>query len=130
MSNLVLVDSSFFIARLGERVDPLAELQRFEIEYEFAINGIVWAEVLRGRADPHVRDRFDAAFCTMLFLGLTPAAQRRAARLAWEMDRRGDVIPLPDIVIGATALEHGAAVLTFDRHYQKIPGLTALSDLE
>ncbi|AHF90216.1 twitching motility protein PilT [Opitutaceae bacterium TAV5] len=63
-------------------------------------------------------------------MGLTPAAQRRAARLAWEMDRRGDVIPLPDIVIGATALEHGAAVLTFDRHYQKIPGLTALSDLE
>jgi predicted nucleic acid-binding protein len=130
MSRLILVDSSFFIARLGDRADPLAELDRLRLEYDFAINGVIWAEVLRGRSDPHVRDRFDATFSTMLFLNLTPAAQHRAARLAWELDRRGDVIPLPDILIGATALEHDAAVLTFDRHYQKIPGLVAVSDLE
>lgn len=130
MSRLVLVDSSFFIARLGERLDPFALLNSFELEYDFAINGVVWAEVLRGRSDPHLRDRFDATFSTMLFLTLTPGAQRRAAHLAWELDRRGDVIPLPDILIGATALEHDAAVLTYDRHYQKIPKLVALSDLE
>lgn len=130
MNRLVLVDSSFFISRLGKRADPLAELQELELEYDFAVNGIIWAEVLRGRSDPHVRDRFDATFSTMLFLNLSPGAQRRAASLAWELDRRGDVIPLPDILIGATALEHDAAVLTFDRHYQKIPGLVAVSDLE
>jgi predicted nucleic acid-binding protein len=130
MSRLILVDSSFFITRLGDRADPLAELERLRLDYDFAINGIIWAEVLRGRSDPHVRDRFDATFSTLLFLNLTPGAQRSAARLAWELDRRGDVIPLPDILIGATALEHDAAVLTFDRHYQKIPGLVAVSDLE
>jgi predicted nucleic acid-binding protein len=130
MSRLILVDSSYFIARVNERLDPFALLRSFNLEYDFAINGVIWAEVLRGRSDPHVRDRFDATFSTMLFLNLTPAAQRRAARLAWELDRRGDVIPLPDILIGATALEHDAAVLTFDRHYQKIPGLIAVSDLE
>jgi len=130
MSRLILVDSSFFITRLGDRADPLAELERLQLEYDFAINGIIWAEVLRGRSDPHVRDRFDATFSTMLFLTLTPGAQRRAARLAWDLDRRGDMIPLPDILIGVTALEHDAAVLTFDRHYRKIPGLVAVSDLE
>ena len=130
MSRLILVDSSFFITRLGDRADPLAELERLQLEYDFAINGIIWAEVLRGRSDPHVRDRFDSTFSTMLFLTLTPGAQRRAARLAWDLDRRGDVIPLPDILIGVTALEHDAAVLTFDRHYRKIPGLVAVSDLE
>lgn len=130
MSRTILVDSSFFISRLGARSDPLTELQSLRLEYEFAINGVIWAEVLRGRSDPHVRDRFDTAFSTMLFLNLTPGAQRRAARLAWDLDRRGEVIPLTDILIAATALEHGAAVLTFDRHFQKIPGLTAVSDLE
>ena len=130
MSRTILVDSSFFISRLGERADPLAELERLRLEYDFAINGIVWAEVLRGRSDPHVRDRFDATFSTMLFLNLTPGAQRRVDRLAWELDRQGDVIPLTDLIIAVTALEHGAAVLTFDRHFQKIPGLVALSDLE
>lgn len=130
MSRLVLVDSSFFITRLGVRSDPLAELYRFRLEYEFAINGVVWAEVLRGRSDPRVRDRFDAAFGTFCYLNLTPSAHRRAARLAWELDRRGELLPLPDILIGATALEHDAAVLTFDRHYRKIPGLIVVADLE
>lgn len=129
MSRLVLVDSSYYIARLGERADPLDELRRFEFEYEFAINGLVWAEVLRGRSDPYLRDRFDFFFSTMVFLHLSASGWRRVARLAWELDRRGDVIPLPDLIIGATALNHGAVVLTFDRHYQKIPGLTAVSDL-
>jgi hypothetical protein len=90
----------------------------------------LWGEVLRGRSDPHVRDRYDRAFSLTRMLHLSSAGWRRVARLAWELDRRGEVIPLTDIIIGVTALEHHACVLTFDRHYQKIPGLIALSDLE
>jgi predicted nucleic acid-binding protein len=63
-------------------------------------------------------------------LHLSAAGWQRVARLAWELDRRGEVLPLTDLIIGVTALEHQAAVLTFDRHFQKIPGLVALSELE
>jgi len=127
---LVLVDSSYYIKWLNLREDPLALLTALELDYDFAINGIVWGEVLRGRSDPHVRDRYDRAFSLMPMLHLSSAGWQRVARLAWELDRRGEVIPLTDIIIGVTALEHHACVLTFDRHYQKIPGLIALSDLE
>lgn len=127
---LVLVDSSYYIRMETLRRDPLSILTEFELDYEFAVNGIVWGEVLRGRSDPHVRDRYDRVFSLKRMLHLSSAGWQRVARLAWELDRRGEIIPLPDIIIGVTALEHGAAVLTFDRHYQKIPGLTALSDLE
>lgn len=127
---LVLVDSSYYITLLRQHRDPLDELQELENDYDFAINGVIWAEVLRGRSDPNLHARYNRVFSVAPFLSLSPRGWRRVAQLAWELDRRGDVIPLPDIIIGVTALEHGAAVLTFDRHYQKIPGLVALSDLE
>lgn len=127
---LVLVDSSYYITLLRQGEDPLAELKRYEHSHDIAVNGVICAEVLRGRADPHVRDRYLRAFSVARYLSLTPRGWQRVAQLAWELDRRGDVIPLPDIIIGVTALEHGAAVLTFDRHHQKIPGVIAVSDLE
>ena len=103
---LVLVDSSYYIRWLNRREDPLALLTDLELDYDFAINGIVWGEVLRGRSDPNVRDRYDRAFSLMPMLHLNSAGWQRVARLAWELDRRGEVIPLTDIIIGVTALEH------------------------
>lgn len=127
---LVLVDSSYYIRLATQRFDPLAELTELELDYEFAINGVIWAEVLRGRSDPHVRDRYERAFKLTRMLHLSASGWQRVARLAWDLDRQGEVIPLTDIIIAATALEHGACVLTFDRHFQKIPGLVVISDLE
>ena len=127
---LVLVDSSVYITLHRQRLDPFVELKRFDQDYDFAINGTIWAEVLRGRSDPDIRDRYERAFRLTRFLTLSPAGWNRVARLAWELDRRGDVLPLPDLIIAVTALEHSAAVLTFDRHFHQIPGLIALSDLD
>lgn len=127
--DLVLVDSSYFITLHRQNQDPLAELERFRHDYDFAVNGVIWAEVVRGRSDPHVRRRYERAFGVARMLGLTPGGWRRVADLAWELDRRGDVIPLTDLIIAATAIEHRAAVLTFDRHFQRIPGVVAVSDL-
>ena len=127
---LVLVDSSYFITWQNQGQNPFARLDRLKARHEFVINGIVWSEVIRGRSDPHVRDRYEKAFALTRLLHLSASGWQRAARLAWELDRQGEVIPLPDIIIGVSALEHGAGVLTFDRHYQKIPSLTVISDLE
>jgi len=127
---LVLIDSSYFITLQNRHLDPFEQIKGFEFDCEFAINGIVWAEVLRGRSDPAVRDRYEAAFRVTRLLHLSSGGWQRVARLAWELDRAGEVIPLPDLIIGATALEHRAAVLTFDRHFQRLPGVVAISDLE
>lgn len=127
---LVLVDSSFYITWQNRRVDPLRLLTDYELDYDFAINGVVWGEVIRGRSDPHLRDRYESAFQLARFLHLSASGWQRVARLAWDLDRRGQIIPLTDLIIGVTALEHGACVLTFDRHFEKIPGLVTRFDLE
>lgn len=130
ISPLVVVDSSYFITWQNQRQNPFARLDRHKARYDFAINGIIWGEVVRGRSDTPVRDRYEKAFSLTRMLHLSASGWQRVGRLAWELDRRGEIIPLTDIIIGVTAIEHGAAVLTFDRHYQKIPGLVAVSDLE
>lgn len=130
MSNLVLVDSNYWIRMIAMRRDPFELITKQSDDFDFAINGVIWAEVVRGRSDPCLRDRFDEFFSTLCFLNLTPAGWQRVARLAWQLDRAGHVIPMTDIAIAATALEHGAAVLTFDLHFQVVPGLTVVDDLD
>lgn len=130
MPDLVLIDSSYFIRLLRIRGQSFATLDSLSNRYEFAISGMVWLEVIRGRSDPRVRKHYENRFATMRFLNATPSTWQRAADLAWELDRRGVVLPASDITIAATALDYGAAVLTFDRHFNKIPGLTVLNDLE
>ena len=50
-------------------------------------------------------------------------------QLAWELDRRGIVMQLTDLVIAACALESNAAVLTHDADFRRVPGLRVLSRL-
>ena len=47
-------------------------------------------------------------------------------QLAWKLDRQGKVLPLPDIVIACCANRAGAAVMTTDRHFDLIDGLTVI----
>lgn len=129
-TSLVLVDSSYYIRKAARREDPFADLDELADAYEFATCGIVWMEVLRGRSDPALRKRYEERFATMIFCNLTPSAWRRAADLTWRLDRTGAVIPATDLTIAACALEHGACLLTFDRHFSHIPGLLATDWLE
>ncbi|OYV06897.1 MAG: hypothetical protein CFE26_03850 [Verrucomicrobiales bacterium VVV1] len=47
-------------------------------------------------------------------------------QLAWKLDRQGKVLPLQDIVIACCANRAGAAVMTTDRHFDLIDGLTVI----
>lgn len=47
-----------------------------------------------------------------------------AGKIDGEQRAQGVTIPFADLLIGATALEHGYAVATVNlRHFQKVPGL-------
>lgn len=47
----------------------------------------------------------------------------RYARIADQLKQRGSPIPTNDIWIAAQAMEHGAELVTMDRHFEKIEGL-------
>jgi len=47
----------------------------------------------------------------------------RYARIAVKLKKRGTPIPTNDIWIAAQTMEHGAELITMDRHFEKISGL-------
>jgi tRNA(fMet)-specific endonuclease VapC len=54
---------------------------------------------------------------------VTMATADRFSRIAAALRRRGTPIPTNDIWVAAQAMETGAELLSFDRHYEAIDGL-------
>lgn len=132
MANLILPDSNVYIGTVRAGRDPF---QQFAVgiddrDWEFATCGMVMMEVCRGQRDPNLLRKFRERFAVMLFIPTTSQVWERAAQLAWSLDRQGLVLPAPDLLIAACALQAQAAVLTADAHFQKIPGLRVLETLE
>jgi len=51
-------------------------------------------------------------------------------KMAWALDRQGNILPLTDIVIACCALRIGAVVLTFDSDFFRIPGIRVVTELD
>jgi len=47
----------------------------------------------------------------------------RYSRIALQLKRKGTPIPTNDIWIAAQTMEHGAELITSDKHFEKIDGL-------
>jgi predicted nucleic acid-binding protein len=129
MASLVLPDSSFYITATRAGRDPFVELGAKAMEYEYATCGMVQMEVLRGRRDPYVLKRFRETFAVMIYITTINPIWERAAQLAWSLDRQGIIIPATDLLIAACALQVGATVLTHDKHFQFIRGLSVTDRL-
>jgi predicted nucleic acid-binding protein len=129
MANLILPDSNIYIGAVRAGRDPFRQFASALDEWEFATCGMVMLEVCRGLRDPAVLQRFRERFAVMVYLATGSSMWERAAQLAWSLDRRGIVLPAPDLLIAACALQADAAVLTADAHFQEIPGLRVIDHL-
>ena len=55
---------------------------------------------------------------------VTPAIY---ARIYFDLERRGAMIPINDIWIAALAIEAGLPILARDEHFSRVPGLTVIA---
>lgn len=123
MEKPILVDSNVYIDLLRLGLDPAVELTQQISLTDLATCGMVRVEVLRGIKNPGIHTS------TSRFLSVqqnVPTDNRlwdETAELAWELDRKGWVIPAADVVIACAARRIGAIVLTKDSHFSQIPGL-------
>jgi len=74
--------------------------------------------------------RFQRAWEVMLYVQTDVRLWADVEATAWELDRKGVALPLADVVIGCCAKRIDAVVLTFDRHFDEIPGVRAVSRLD
>ncbi len=126
----VLVDSSYYIGLLRARQDPFHSLAIAAAERDLAICGVIRCEVGRGLREPATLKRFQAFWNVMVNVPTDNALWQEVERTAWTLDRQGRILPLTDVVIACCAMRIGAVVLTFDGHFDEIPGVRTVSRLD
>lgn len=126
----ILADSSFYIRLLRQKQDPLRALGLAAETRDLAICGVVRCEVGRALVPPKVRAQFRAAWDLMINVPTDNRLWAEAEQTLWDLDRKGVILPLTDVVIACCAQRIGAVVLTYDHHFRQIPGLRATGRLE
>ena len=126
----VLADSSFYIRLLRERRDPLRALALAGAARDLAVCGVVRCEVGRAVREPETLKRFQACWDVMVNVPTDNRLWEEVERTLWTLDRRGNILPLTDVVIACCAMRINAVVLTFDTDFARIPGVRAVSRLD
>jgi predicted nucleic acid-binding protein len=126
----VLADSSFYIRSLRERRDPLRELALAAATRDLAICGVIRCEVGRALRNVALLDRFHESRDVMINVPTDDHLWEEAEKTLWELDRRGTILSLTDVVIGCCAKRIGAVVLTHDQDFDLIPGVRTTARLE
>ena len=118
---MVLVDSSawieFFLHFQHEPTHPLHALGE---EQRLATNWVIRVEILTGVKDEVAYAQLDKELRALRQLPLTEDVWERAARLRWELRRRGVRVAVPDMVIACCAIEYECELFHLDHHFDVI----------
>ncbi|MFT4637649.1 MAG: putative nucleic acid-binding protein [Verrucomicrobiales bacterium] len=125
MSVPVMVDSSWYIEQASQGHDPLRVLASIAESRDIATCGVIKAEVGRGLRESRFLERYRAAWDAMLYVPSDHGRWEKTLELARLLDQRGIHLPLQEVHIATCALTISAVVLTYNSHFQKIPGLAA-----
>jgi len=124
---VVLVDSSIYIQLIRDGKDPVQTLAGTFDVTEIAGCSVVRCEVLRGMVRPKAKEHLAAFFDLLINVPTDGRVWEETEEMAWQLDRKGRVLPLTDLLIAVCALRLGAAVLTLDRHFEVVPQLQLAS---
>ena len=121
-SHLYLADTSIWIdlfrlsapARLQERVRLLGRSERL------ATNDVVRVEILIGARTKREFSEVDDELAGLLHLSIDASTWDQTTKLGFDLRRKGLTVPVPDLIIAASALEHGAVVIHSDKHFTTI----------
>jgi len=121
-----ILDTNAYVALMQGHPGVAGKIRRAE---RICLSAIVAGELIFGfrngsRYEKNMRDLedfLDNRHVEFLPVSLTTAD--RFGRIAALLRRKGKPMPTNDIWIAAHALESGAELLTFDRHFESIDGL-------
>ena len=123
----VLIDTNIYVEAMFGNAELITKLQEVELIGLSAISlGELFAGIkLRKKRKTQLRQL--AEFLDSPRVVLYSVAERTAdfySEIYLKLRAAGQPIPTNDIWIAATALEHGLSVLTLDKHFIHVAGLT------
>ena len=129
VANPVLVDSSYYLGLARDGQDPLGALAVLGAQRDVATCGVVRCEVARGIRDEAILGRFRRVWEVMMYVPTDHRLWQDVQQTLWRLDRQGVCLPLADVVIACCARRIQAVVLTFDKHFEAIPGIRAVDEI-
>jgi predicted nucleic acid-binding protein len=123
-----LLDSSIVVQAFRRHPAPAIADRFRELvgKKQAAVNGIVRLEVLLGYK---TEDLLEAARIDLEALRQLPITENTwtgAARLGFDLARRGIIVKVPDLIIAASAIEHGAVLVHADSDFDRIASHSTL----
>lgn len=131
MTQRTIIDTSIWIEVMRHRDPALKARLKTLIEVQAAsCSGIIVAELLSGT---RTQREFREVLEVMLGLDVlvdTPEICVDAGRVAFDLRRKGLVIPLADTLIISQARAHDLAILSLDQHFQRVRDTLSLQLVE
>jgi predicted nucleic acid-binding protein len=122
---LILVDTSIWVRALrSKRSSEAQELDRLIELDEVAITDMVAAEVLQGARTESDFQRLEDKLDALHFFHADEETWLRAARLSFDLKRRGLKTPLSDLVIAQVALDNDLTLFAVDAHFERVDTLS------
>jgi tRNA(fMet)-specific endonuclease VapC len=124
-----LLDSDVLSAVLRSHARAASRARAYlQDRHQFTFSVITRYEIVRGLKVKNATSRlqqFDRLCAASRILPLTDAIVEQATTVYADLHQRGQLVGDADILIAATALEHGLVVATNNEaHFSRIPGLT------
>jgi tRNA(fMet)-specific endonuclease VapC len=122
----ILLDTSAYTAFLSGDQDVYRKLGGAETVFmSIIVLGELYAGFRGGRQEKKNREILDA-FLSKPTVKIFPASQDTAeifGRVKDALRRAGTPIPINDVWIASQAIETGAQLITYDRHFKKVKGM-------
>jgi len=124
-----LLDTNTWIDYLKRPGSLVESRLRRTLADDVAVCSVVWAELLHGARKYEKREdrvaRIERTLAPFRSLPFDDAAARRYAEIRDSLETRGEVIGPNDLLIAAIALTHGLIVVTNNREFKRVAGLTS-----
>ena len=116
---LVLIDTSAWILALKKAPYSIAKekIEALLVENKIAIVPMICLELLGGVKSPAEFQRLKSRLEALHTIPLAKTEWDEAARLAFELRRKGKTIPYTDVIIGTAAILHDLLLLHADSHF-------------
>ncbi len=129
MSRKYLIDSNVIIDHIGghKRIPEIVSgaESMFVSQIAIAETKVGCVDMARGRKDRAALDAF-LRLPNVVEITLTPATTDLYAKVFRSLREAGRPIPVNDIWLAAQALEHGAVLVSRDRHFEAVANLQTL----
>jgi len=118
----VFMDTSIWIHYFRPRGDEIikTEVKRVLLAEQVFTCWVVKAELLVGAKDEEAFTRLSSILEALEEIPLTPEVWLEAARLGYNLRRRGLTVPLPDLLIAQAAIEEKLQLWHADEHFEHI----------